>query len=181
MQICLIRLSINWWVISFLTSLYLCFLPLHLLPSLAASLPPLCGRVSLPLAVQGVLVCAELRCLAGRQVHCDGLRGQEGHGVRGGVLSAGTRWEETGQRFGEFSFCFVFCKRKGKGKKLDCSWSSLHQRLQQHRPLRLSPPDLHPESSLPLPLLAAIEATVEAPKCPLPHPPFHFQPEDEAW
>lgn len=95
------------------------------------------------------------------------------------------RWDEMGRDrteiWGVLSFFFFFFKRKGKGKKLDCSWSSLHQRLQQHRPLRLSPPDPHPESSLPLPLLAVIEAMVEAPKCPLPHPPFHFQPEDEAW
>lgn len=150
MQICLVWWSIKWWVISFLTSFSLCLcLSICLRPSIITPLPPSLppGSVSRParsLAVQGVLVRAELRRLPGRQVHSDRLRGQEGHGVRGGVLRAGTRWEETGRGFfGVFLFFFFCFAGWGRATSWPAnrSWSSLHQ--QQQHP-RLSPPDPNP-------------------------------------
>lgn len=40
------------------------------------------------LTVQGILICPELRHLHGWQVHCDGLRWQEGHSVWSDLLRA---------------------------------------------------------------------------------------------
>lgn len=122
------------------------------LSHISLSLSLLSGFVSVshthPITVQGVLVCAELWRLTGRQVHSDGLRGQEGHGVRGGVLRARMRLEETGQRFWGG---FLGGRMGGRATSWPPkhSWSSLHQQLQHSLSQSSLPSSLihHPASS----------------------------------